>query len=134
MNKPHLKISIVLFGGALTVYLFSALYQLHLVKSEIAHNFIPKEFKLLVEAFGYGLLVSTFKLMEFMQLFRGSCNRESYFTAKTFCFADIILVVSSLLIMMIALLQNLMRFDVLTFSIETLIQNFVEKDSSGRLP
>ncbi|GLT86763.1 hypothetical protein SLE2022_048820 [Rubroshorea leprosula] len=32
----------------------SALYQLHLVKAEIARVFIPKEFKL-VEAFGYTL-------------------------------------------------------------------------------
>ncbi|KAG5521742.1 hypothetical protein RHGRI_034085 [Rhododendron griersonianum] len=32
----------------------SALYQLHLVKSETARAFIPKEFKL-VEAFGYTL-------------------------------------------------------------------------------
>ncbi|KAH0459874.1 hypothetical protein IEQ34_010537 [Dendrobium chrysotoxum] len=35
-------------------FIFSALYQLHLVKAEIAHVFIPKEFKI-VEAFGYTL-------------------------------------------------------------------------------
>ncbi|CAA2991102.1 Hypothetical predicted protein [Olea europaea subsp. europaea] len=36
------------------VYYFSALYQLHLVKSETARAFIPKDFRL-VEAFGYTL-------------------------------------------------------------------------------
>ena len=58
MNELHLKIFSCMFGGTLTVYLYSALYQLYLVKAEIARTFIPKEFKL-VEAFGYGLLVST---------------------------------------------------------------------------
>lgn len=41
--------------GLLTIFLkkcFSALYQLHLVKSKTARAFIPKEFRL-VEAFGY---------------------------------------------------------------------------------
>lgn len=34
------------------MFKFSALYQLHLVKAEIARSYIPKEFRL-VEAFGY---------------------------------------------------------------------------------
>ena len=42
-----------------STFLFRALYQLHLVKADIARALIPKELKL-VEAFGYHLICVTY--------------------------------------------------------------------------
>lgn len=86
---------------------FSALYQLHLVKSETARIFIPKELKL-VEAFGYSqsYIIDHF-LFVICKLDEGKDFSSRFFFAATHLEA------SFLLTMIIARLGSSTRYPLL---------------------